>query len=456
VDLSPYLSARDASAFSVHETGLREAFSSCRRAYDDPIEDRHKDLAASLQAALEAFALAVVGGAVGPGPLDALCLAGGVTLNCHMNRELRQAFAPSRMFVQPGANDGGTALGAAAEAWARDRDGQNLPEMTHAQWGPTYDEVTIARALRRSGLAFSRPTDIAEATAERLEAGQIVAWFQGRLEFGPRALGGRSLLADPRDQQSADHLNRLKERQSWRPFAPSILSGHETRWFDGGFDSRFMLFTLPVTAERRPQVPGIVHIDGTSRPQVVHAETHPIYHRMISAFHARTGVPLVVDTSFNRRGEPIVDSPEDAIEAFIALGADAMAMGPFLVEHPSVVAPPGPSLPSDVTVAELEVSRARGATLRLSSGCELGCEACPVTDADGPNATFDDLEPRLVEAREDGHGALVLVAGDAIVADHRLVRSIERARALGFSTVSLRTHGGALARPGVLQRLRAA
>lgn len=454
VDLSRYLSAKSAEDYSVHETGLREASKDCRRGYDDPIEARHHDLAASIQAALETFALAVVGSTVGTPPIDALCLAGGVTLNCHMNRELKDALQPASMFVQPAANDGGTALGAAAEAWALGHDGQNLAEMTHAQWGPAFEDDAIERALRRSGLAYSRPEDVAQATAMRLAGSrQIVAWFQDRLEFGPRALGGRSLIADPRDPATSDRLNRLKQRQAWRPFAPSILAGHETEWFDGGFDSRFMLFTLPVAEDKRELVPAIVHVDGTSRPQVVHPDTHPVYHRMISAFYAMTGVPLVVDTSFNRRGEPIVHSPEDALDAFVELGADAMAIGAFIVEHPSRIPPTGLDLPVDGTVARLPITQGQ-ATIRLAATCDLGCAACPVADATGPLTTAHDIEARLVEAREDGFGDLELVATDAELHDGVLAHAIRRAKTLGFQSVTLLTHGGGLARPGVLSGLR--
>jgi predicted NodU family carbamoyl transferase/NAD-dependent dihydropyrimidine dehydrogenase PreA subunit len=453
-DLSPYLSARSAEDVSVHETGLREALAGCRRTYDEPIEARHKDMAASIQAALEAFAVSVVGSATGAGPIDALCLAGGVTLNCHMNRELKLALKPEVMFVQPAANDGGTALGAAAEAWALEHEGQNLGAMTHAQWGPEYDDASLARALRRSGLTFSAPEDLSEATAARLETGEIVAWFQGRLEYGPRALGGRSLLADPRHPEITDRLNRLKDRQLWRPFAPSILAGHEGEWFVDGFDSRFMLFTLPVAEDKRDLVPAIVHVDGTSRPQVVHADVQPAYHALISAFYAKTGVPMVIDTSFNRRGEPIVNTPEEALDAFLALGADVMAMGPYLVEHPTRVAAAGVSLPTHATLASLPSARQDTAFIRLTDHCSLGCSACPVSDAEGPLVTWGALQVRMVEAREAGHGALTLVVGDPEVQSAHLSAAIRDAHLMGFHDVAVRTHGGGLGKPGVLPALR--
>ena len=444
VDLSAHLSAQSVNAFSVHETGLRERLASVKRGYEEPIEAKHQDVAASIQSALEDFAINVVSSVTGQGPLDALCLAGGVTLNCHMNRELKLALKPSAMFVQPAANDGGTALGAAAEAWALLHGERNLQPMTHAQLGPSYDEATMEGALRRSGLTYTRSEDIAREAAERLCRGQILAWFQGGLEYGPRALGGRSLLADPRDPSVSDRLNRLKDRQLWRPFAPSVLSGHEAEWFEGGFDSRFMLFTLPVAQDKRQVVPAIVHVDGTSRPQVVHATAQPAYHALISAFFEETGVPMVVDTSFNRRGEPIVNTPEEAIEAFVALGADAMALGPFLVEHPSQVAPEGPALPSFAALAGREGHQEAAAFIRLSAACSMGCSACPVTESPGPLALSVDIDTRLVEAREEGYDRLTLVVSDAELRGEALLGIVSRAKAMGFAEVMLRTHGVAL------------
>ena len=456
LDLSPYLSARDAEDFSVAEQGLRERLAPLKRRYEDPIEAPHKDAAASIQGALESFALNLVESVTGPGPLDALCLAGGVTLNCHMNRELKLALKPETMFVQPAANDGGTALGAAAEAWALTHDERNLKPMTHAQLGPRYRPDAIARALRRSGLHFEAHDDIASEAAKRLAAGHILAWFQGGLEYGPRALGGRSLLADPRNPTTSDRLNRLKDRQLWRPFAPSILAGHEAEWFEGGFDSRFMLFTLPVAEDKRAKVPAIVHVDGTSRPQVVHASEQPEYHALISAFYALSGVPLVVDTSFNRRGEPIVNTPEEALEAFVALGADAMAIGPFMVEHPQHREKGPMALPESDTLARLESPQSRPAFIRLSAHCALGCPACPISDAPGEVATWPEARAHLAEAREAGYGRVTLIGSDEALQGSALGALIREAKAMGFSEVVLRTHGVALAQEVTLRGLLSA
>ena len=188
-----------------------------------------------------------------------------------MNRELKLALEPKDMFVQPAANDGGTALGAAAEAWALKHEERNLAPMTHAQWGPSYDEQCIFKHYGALGLSSSDMRTLlrpAQSACVRTDPRLV----SRKSQYGPRALGGRSLLADPRNPTTSDRLNRLKERQLWRPFAPSILAGHEAEWFVGGFDSRFMLFTLPVAEDKREEVPAIVHVDGTSRPQVVHKD----------------------------------------------------------------------------------------------------------------------------------------------------------------------------------------
>ena len=266
---------------------------------------------------------------------DAICLAGGVALNCQMNERLRRHFQPGAMFVQPGANDAGTALGAALEAFARTGRSRATAAMTHAYLGPSYDDAAIEEVLRRSGLTYQRVDDVADAAAARLAGGEILCWFQHRMEFGPRALGARSILADPTDEAIKDRANGIKSRQSWRPFGPSILAGREDDWFEETADTRFMLFTKTVKPDRREAIPAVVHVDGSTRPQVVHGDTHPLYYALIERFEARTGIPMLLNTSFNRRGEPIVCSPADALDSFVGLGADALAIGSFLVERPS-------------------------------------------------------------------------------------------------------------------------
>ncbi|MGM0575884.1 MAG: carbamoyltransferase C-terminal domain-containing protein [Myxococcota bacterium] len=442
-DMTPFLSARSATDYDIHEFGLEAAFADRRREPGAPIEQHHRDLAASLQHALEEVALALVASGVDGGEVDHLGLAGGVTLNCHMNQRLRLAFRPQALFGQPAANDAGTALGAACEA-----RGRTAGPMTHALLGPSFDDADIERALARSDLSWRRVDDVADEVAARIADGQVVCWFQGRLEFGPRALGGRSILADPRHEATKDRVNRLKEREPWRPFGPSILAGHEHEWFETAFDSRFMLFTLPVREDRRDEIPAVVHVDGTTRPQVVHADTHPAYHRMLVRFHERTGVPMVVNTSFNRRGEPIVCTPADALEAFADLGADALAIGSYLVE-PAEEAASGPEADDD---ALAERPGGRRLSLRLTTTCNLDCVHCTLRDAmPYGERTFEGAVRALAAGREAGCDELVVMRGEP-TGRADLLPLVRRARAMGYRFVQLQTHGASFADAGELKR----
>jgi carbamoyltransferase len=339
-DVEPFLSWKGSAEPSIHEKGIDERFASLARSGSDPLTRPHQDLAASLQRALERTITGLLKTAgIKPG-VPGLCLAGGVALNCRMNQVLRETFRPLKMFVQPGANDAGTALGAALEALHL-AGGPARAAMPHALLGPAYDSESLLRALRRAKASFTAIEDAPAEAARRLAEGQVVCWFDGRVEFGPRALGSRSILADPRRPEAKGRVNRIKGREPWRPFGPSILSGHEAAWFAGAFDSRFMLFTLPLKKGRAAKVPAIVHGDGTSRPQVVRREHQPRYHLLLKLFHELTGVPMVLNTSFNRRGEPIVCSPEDALACFTAMaaepgGPDCLFLGSFLVERSSI------------------------------------------------------------------------------------------------------------------------
>ena len=319
----------------VHESAVDDRFESVRRAFDEPMRREHFNLAASVQAALEQSAVHLLGSATEGRRVDQLALAGGVALNCQMNDQLRRTFDVASVFAQPGANDGGTAVGAAAEALWRFGEVPRLTPLRTESLGPHYDDATIKEVLDQHGVPHERVDDVPQAVADRIANGQVVAWFQGALEFGPRALGTRSLVADPRSAEVKDRLNAIKQRQDWRPFGPSVLAGHEGDWFEAPLDSPFMLFTLRVKAAQRQRIPAVMHVDGSTRPQVVHADVLPAYHAMITAFYERTHVPMVVNTSFNRRGEAIVCSPEDALAAFWGLRADALAIGSFIVEHPA-------------------------------------------------------------------------------------------------------------------------
>ena len=345
MDFSEILHVSNDGHVTVHESGVDERFAPYRRSYDEPLTEAHYDLAASVQAALEATAVQLVHSVTGQDRLSSLALAGGVALNCHMNDLLRREFEVESVFAQPGANDGGTSVGAAAEALWWSSGLERLSPMRTASLGPRFDDATILDVLDRYGVPHQRVDSIATEAASRIADGQVVAWFQGALEFGPRALGARSLLADPRSARAKVRLNAIKSRQDWRPFGPSVLAGFEHEWFEQPLDSPFMLFTLRVLGAQRHRIPAVMHVDGTTRPQLVHSDALPAYHELIKEFHQLTDVPMIVNTSFNRRGEAIVATPEDALASFWELRADALAIGPFIIEHPSPLALGRPNPP---------------------------------------------------------------------------------------------------------------
>jgi carbamoyltransferase len=334
IDLTECMSLGDDHRPVLSEWAAEKLMAPYTRPREQEIGEEHRNLAASIQRALETTVGDYLAHHVGEDLRDQnLALCGGVALNCRMNGLLRDRFAPRDMLVPPGANDAGTAIGAAIIGH-RELTGE-LPRLAlgHTHFGPEWSDEAIEKALERMRVPFQRLRDVADQTAELLAAGKIVCWFQGPMEFGPRALGGRSILADPRRGDLKPRLNEMKSREPWRPFGPSVLAGRQSDWFVQGWDSRYMLFAVDVRPEKREQIPVVVHYDGSSRPQVVHAEHHPRYHAMISAFERRTNVPMVVNTSFNRGGEPIVCNPAEALRSFAGLGADAIVLGNCLVRR---------------------------------------------------------------------------------------------------------------------------
>jgi carbamoyltransferase len=214
-------------------------------------------------------------------------------------------------------------------------DGGRLPNnpMRHAYFGPAFEDTAIETALRTYKLRYSRVSDPAEAAAELLSNGKILGWFQGRMEFGPRALGSRSILADPRDpEMTAKVNNAVKFREWWRPFAPSLKKEAAGEYLESATDSPFMILTAQVRPEKRSVIPAVTHVDGSARPQTVEKEINPLYWRLIDAFERRTGVPVIMNTSFNLRGEAIVHTPTDAVRTFFSSGMDALVIGSFVVE----------------------------------------------------------------------------------------------------------------------------
>ena len=306
------------------------------RVPESPLTEHHQDLAFAVQDLLEETALHVARTLRRRSGATDLCLAGGVALNSVMNTRLLRETGFERIFVQPAASDAGNALGAALWVWHQRLGRPRGQPMTHAFYGADWSEREQADALAGHGLEVRTVADPAEEAARLLAGGGIVGWFQGRAEVGPRALGARSILADPRRAETKDVVNaRVKRREAFRPLAPSVLDEHGPDFFDGYAPNPFMLLVQPVRADRRDQIPAVTHVDGTARLQSVTASENPLYHRLISRFAARTGVPVVLNTSFNLRGEPIVHRPAEAVADFLGSDMDAVFLGSLLATKPA-------------------------------------------------------------------------------------------------------------------------
>lgn len=301
-----------------------------------PLEQRHYDIAHSLQHVLEETVLEIAGWLRAATGCDDLCLAGGVALNCVMNARLRDRGPFARVWVQPAAGDAGTALGAALLVDARERGVNGRAwEMTDAFLGPEYSDAEIEAFLRWTKIPFRKLDNVAGEAADVLARDQVLGWFQGRLEFGPRALGARSILASPINPDMQTRLNEIKDREDFRPVAPVVLEEEASAWFAGAGVSPFMLFVYDVLPDKAGRIPAVRHVDGTARIQTIRRDQHPRYYELLKAFQERTGVPVLVNTSFNTRGEPIVCSPRDAVECFWTSPLDALVIGSYLVEKPS-------------------------------------------------------------------------------------------------------------------------
>jgi carbamoyltransferase len=260
-----------------------------------------------------------------------LTMAGGVALNCVANARLLREGPFDEIWVQPASGDSGTALGAALHV--AHELGDVVEPVDAAALGRAWDDRELAGWLERAAIHYERPADVAATVAETLAADGVVAWFQGRSEFGPRALGHRSLLADPRRRSNLERLNDVKGREQFRPVAPMVLAERAPEIFDGRHPSPHMLFVHTVEPRWRRRIPAVVHVDGTARIQTVDRAQEPLVARMLDAFEARTGVPAVVNTSLNTAGRPMVDDPRDALECLGSAPVDALAIGPFLVRR---------------------------------------------------------------------------------------------------------------------------
>ena len=293
----------------------------------------HADLACSVQARLEEVLLELARWLHQQTGEPSLTMAGGVALNCVANSRLWREGPFDAVWVQPASGDSGTALGAALRL-AHDL-GDSVRAMPGADVGRSWDDDELETALRTARVPYEHPRDIAEAVAEVLARDGVVAWFQGASEYGPRALGRRSLLADPRSAANVERLNDVKGREQFRPVAPMVLEQRAAELFDGPLPSPYMLFTHRVRDGWRERIPAVVHVDGTARIQTVSPLREPLVAAMLGAFERRTGVPVVVNTSLNTAGRPMVDDPRDALECFGSAPVDALALGPFLVRRPA-------------------------------------------------------------------------------------------------------------------------
>ncbi|MEU6485760.1 carbamoyltransferase C-terminal domain-containing protein [Streptomyces sp. NPDC046887] len=302
-----------------------------RRGPEEAWTQDHADVAASAQAVLEETLLDLVRWLHGQTHDRLLTMAGGVALNCVANARIAAEGPFHRVWVQPAAGDAGTALGGALLLAAR--EGDEPEPMPGADLGRDWTDAELGAWLKTAAVPFDRPPDIAATVAETLADNGIVAWFQGRSEFGPRALGHRSLLAHPGHAGNLERLNDVKGREQFRPVAPMVLAERAGELFTGQIPSPYMLFTHGVADGCRERIPAVVHVDGTARIQTVDARTEPLVARMLTEFERRTGLPVVVNTSLNTAGRPMVDDPRDALECFGSSPVDLLAIGPYAVRR---------------------------------------------------------------------------------------------------------------------------
>jgi carbamoyltransferase len=303
--------------------------------------ERYADVAASIQLVIEETLLTMARAAHRETGLPRLCLAGGVALNSVANSRILRETPFEELYIQPAAGDGGGAVGAALYGYHAVLGRPRAFVMEHAAWGQEHDAAAVEGFLRDGDIPYERfgnDERLIERVVDRLQEGKVVGWSQGRFEWGPRALGHRSILADPRQADMKDIVNtKIKFREPFRPFAPSALVERAEEYFvlpdaHRHYPARFMLYVVDVREDKRALVPAITHVDGTGRLQTVHRETNPRYHRLISVFAEATGVPMVLNTSFNLRGEPIVNTPAEAFNTFMQSGMDVLVLGDYVVD----------------------------------------------------------------------------------------------------------------------------
>ena len=331
--------AHNYSTSRIFDRRWETLFGRPQRQQEAELDEFHEDIAHSGQKIVEEIMVKMATHVHRVTGMDNLCVGGGVGLNCVANWRILQESGFERIFIQPAAGDSGGALGTAFYLYNSVLKNPRTFVMKHACWGPSFTDEEIQATLARNHIVhryYDREEDLLDATARLIDEGKVVGWFQGRMEFGPRALGSRSLVADARNPKMKDIINaKVKFREAFRPFAPSVLKEHAHEYFEmpAGLDAPYMLLVPKVRPEKRAVLPAITHKDGTGRVQTVTEEENGRYYRLIKTFAARTGVPVVINTSFNVRGEPIVCTPQDAINTFVNTGIDVVVMGNYLVRE---------------------------------------------------------------------------------------------------------------------------
>ena len=303
-----------------------------KRKWKEPLKNHHKNIAAALQDQLEHVVLNQLKKARKKFKLDKLCLAGGVALNCSLNGKIAKSKIFKEIFIQPASGDDGTAYGASLLAYAS-KNKKFMPKKMHNFYkGSVFSQKQIREQLIKSKVEYETPKNLYKEVSKYLEKGKIIGWFQGGSEFGPRALGNRSILCRPYPEQMKDHLNiRVKFREEFRPFAPSVLNEYRDDFFHINQDSPHMLMACKIKKKKFKTIPAIVHVDGTCRVQTVKKEINERFYNLISEFHKLTGIPVLLNTSFNVKGQPIVNTPLEAIETFKTTKIDILAIGDFLL-----------------------------------------------------------------------------------------------------------------------------
>ena len=308
-----------------------------QRQHGEPLLKQHKNMAAALQETTNQLIKHIAENLHKKTKSKNLCLAGGVALNCVANTYVFENTDFENLYIQPGANDAGTSVGAAMHVWySINADAPKTSIMTSPYTGPSYDDLTIEEEIKKAQLTYSKMDKVEQTVAKLIAQGAVVGYFHGQMEFGPRALGSRSILADPRNPDMRDILNhKVKHREYFRPFAPSILNEHVDEWFKVGKKttaSDFMLMVYPAQIIAKTRIPSVLHVDETGRVQTVKKELSPNFHKIISEFMKLTGVPVVLNTSFNDQ-EPIICTPKDALNTFFKTNIDYLCIGSFLIKR---------------------------------------------------------------------------------------------------------------------------